>query len=147
MVTFHARRDGDDWLLVCEDAASVHTSVRRLTDAHAAARRALAEQGRDVGDDDVVITTTLPPRAEGHLAAARDLDEQLRDLAARVDDELAQGVQLLRDDGLTQREISVALGLPVRRVRQLLEHDVEKDVPLTARAMEVLYSTGALRRP
>lgn len=147
MYTFRARRDGDGWVLECDDVAGASATARRLTNAPAAARAALVEHGHDAVDDDVVITTELPARAEGHLASARELDEQMRDLAARVEDELASGVQLLRADGLTQREISVALGLPVGRVRQLIEHEVEDEVPLTADMMEHLYSTGALRRP
>ncbi len=147
-LTFVARRVAGRWLLRCDALPEVEVTSARLTDAHARVRDEVAKAtGADLDDVDVVVAPELSGRAVGHLEAAGTLQEQLQQLADRAREELALGVQFLLEDGLTQREVALALGLPVARVRQLASATTEKPVPLTTRHMQHLYESGALRAP
>lgn len=145
-LTFTARRSDTGWALECDALPTVRISSPRLTDAHARVRAAVAAStGARLEDVDVVIAPVLPDPAASHLGTARDLQDQIRDLADRLTRELATGVQLLQADGLTQREIALALGVSVSRVQQLAAQSVDEPTSLTWRHMTSLYDSGALR--
>ncbi|ACZ32472.1 putative RNA polymerase, sigma 28 subunit, FliA/WhiG subfamily (plasmid) [Xylanimonas cellulosilytica DSM 15894] len=147
-LTFVARRVAGGWLLHSDALPEVEVTSTRLTDAHARVREEVAKAtGADLDDVDVVVNPELTGRAVGHLEAASALQEQLQQLADRAREALALGVQFLLEDGLTQREVALALGLSVARVRQLAAVPTERPVPLTARHMQHLYDSGALRPP
>lgn len=146
LLTFVARRVDGGWVLRCDDLPEVEVACARLTDVHARVRDAVVALGAAADDLEIVVVPVLPDRAAGHLEAARGFQEQVQQLVERAREELALGVQLLLEDGLTQRDVAVALGVSVGRVRQLAAEPVERLVPLTVRHMENLYDSGALRR-
>lgn len=91
------------------------------------------------------IAPVLPARVTQHLENALDLEAEIHELTRRAGRELAAAVQDLLATGLSRPEVSAATGLPVYRVRQLADADVDENTPLTARAMNVLREQGALR--
>lgn len=143
---FIAVREHGRWVLHSEALPGLELRVARLTSAPAKARAAAAELlGLAADDVVVVIAPELPSDAAWLLERARDWQDQIAELVDRAGKALAEGVQLLRADGLSRPEVAIALGITVDRVRQLEDAPIEERVPLSEAAWRNLHESGALR--
>ena len=121
--TVTARRAGKWWALEVPEVPGVFSQVRRLDQAEAMARDALATM-LDVAPDsfEVKIEPTLDDAAREVLDALARAKEQL----ARVQRDAALAAQraavvLTRDDGLSMRDAGEVMNLSHQRIAQILE--------------------------
>jgi hypothetical protein len=143
---FAAQRVDGGWTLRCPALPDVEVTVASLTRAPDQARAAIVDAtGASAEEIEVRVAPVLPARAAEHLENASSVADKISDLEQRLEQELAAAVQELQASDLSQREISVATGLPVYRVRYLLEVVVDDSAPLTTHALNVLRAQGALR--
>lgn len=117
-----AERDGSRWFLRVGELPGVFSQVRRLDQAEAMARDAIASF-LDISPDgfDVFVTVRLPPDIQLDVAGVIDL----RGVIERTEREYAKRTQqlatrLVRGEGMTVREAGRVLGLSYQRVSQLV---------------------------
>lgn len=121
--TVTAKRAGKWWALEVPDVPGVFSQVRRLDQAEAMARDALATM-LDVAPESFVVEVepVLDDAARELLDALARAKEQL----ARVQRGVALAAQraavvLTRDDGLSMRDAGEVMNLSHQRVAQILE--------------------------
>ncbi|MHB1777043.1 MAG: type II toxin-antitoxin system HicB family antitoxin [Acidimicrobiales bacterium] len=121
--TVTARRTGKWWALEVPEVPGVFSQVRRLDQAEAMARDALATM-LDVAPDSfgVKVEPALDDAAREVLDALARAKEQL----ARVQRDATLAAQraavvLTRDDGLSMRDAGEVMNLSHQRVAQILE--------------------------
>lgn len=121
--TARCQRSGDWWAISVPELRGVHTQARRLENAEAVARDAIA-LFLDVPSDsfDVRIEPVLPrdlQRKVGRARKARDEAEVLQREAVNASAEVA--VDLVQTAHLTVRDAGRVLGLSHQRITQLLK--------------------------
>lgn len=117
-----AERDGRSWLLRVPELPGVFSQVRRLDQAEAMARDAIAAF-LDVPADtvEVAVVATLPEDIERDVAGVRELraaiersEREYADLTRRL------ATKLVEREALTVREAARILGVSHQRVAQLV---------------------------
>lgn len=130
--TAFVRRIGKWWAIEVPEVPGALGQVRRLDQAEAAAREAIAFVA-GIPESDVHVTV-LPFLNDSSQAALRLL-ELIRvdaDLAARVEAQaVREAIHALAERGLSTRDIGVLLGLSHQRVAQLHAEplEVRRDLP------------------
>lgn len=113
-----ARRDGRFWLI------EVHglgwTQARHVREIEPMARDLVASMRRvPVDSVEVVVTTRLPDKVQGHLARAEELRQESARAQAQAATEVRTATRELLDVGLTLRDVAQLLGVSYQRVHQL----------------------------
>lgn len=120
--TVRCVRSGDWWAITVPQIPGVHTQARRLDQAEAMARDAVALlTDRPAASFDLVVTPELP----GDLAAEVDAARELRETAERAQREAtaaarAVAARLVDHQRLSFRDAGRILGLSHQRISQLL---------------------------
>lgn len=115
-------RSGDWWAIHVPEAPGAFSQVRRLADAEAMARDAIAMlEGVPEDSFDLTVVTALPP----DLAAEVDAAKELRETAERYQREATAAATavvrtLVGQHHLRLRDVGVILSLSHQRVHQLL---------------------------
>lgn len=118
VTTYHAvcRRSGGWWAISVPELKGVHTQARRLDQAAAMAREAIAlALDADPGTIDVEVRPEVPALTAIALAARNTARDAL-DSAERA---TATAVRALLDDGYTVRDAGALLGLSPQRISQI----------------------------
>ena len=117
-----ARRVGDWWALDVLDIPGIHTQVRRLEQAEAMVRDAIAGvTDTPAGSFELVLDPEVLPNARVLLdeaTAARSQAATAQDAAARLTRDAAR--LLVEGEGLTMRDAGVLLGVSHQRIAQLV---------------------------
>ena len=117
-----AERDGNRWFLRVAALPGVFSQVRRLDQAEAMARDAIAAfLDVPAGGVDVKGSVRLPNDLEADVAGVKDL----RGVIDRTEREYAErtrrlATRLVEREGMTVREAGRVLGLSYQRVSQLV---------------------------
>ncbi len=119
--TVHARRVGGWWALDAQGVRGVHTQVRRLDQAEATARDAIAGV-LDVASDsfEIIVVPEVPEslrRLVDEATAARSQAARAQDAASQLTRDAAQR---LVEEGLTVRDAGALLGMSHQRIAQLV---------------------------
>ena len=122
MYEVSAQRDGHRWFLRVVALPGVFSQVRRLDQAEAMARDAIAAfLDTPVSSFDVVVAVSLPADLQRDVASVQDLRTDLD----RTEREYAEctrrlATRLVQREGMTVREAGRILGLSYQRVSQLV---------------------------
>ncbi|WP_136314237.1 hypothetical protein [Actinomyces procaprae] len=112
---------GNWWVLEVPEVGAV-SQVRRLDQARDEMREAVAYlAGIPESEVDFDVQTTLPADYVEHMAEARRLREQADAATRRAADESRAAARVLREGGLTLREVGMLMGVSHQRVAQLLD--------------------------
>lgn len=119
--TVTAERGRRWWVLQCVEHPGAISEVARLDQAPAAMREAIAFVAQvDPSDVEVDLRPTVPDEVGAHVRAA----ERLRAEAHRANHEAAvesrAAARVLRDAGLSVRDVGTVLGVSHQRAHQLL---------------------------
>jgi len=121
LYTVTATREGDWWELDIEDLDGVFSQARRLDQAEAMARDAIAVM-LDVPEDsfDVKIEPALSGPAADDLAAALDARRRLTEAQEEAWVATEQAMAALRDIGLPVRDIECLVGVSHQRAAKIV---------------------------
>lgn len=99
----------------------LHTQARNLTEVELMARDLIAlwlEVAK--GSFDVDVKVELPAAVQKHLQGAAKLRDQAAKAQAEATDEYRAAARELKSDGLTVRDIGIALNVSYQRAYQLI---------------------------
>ena len=118
-----ARRIGSWWAVDVQGVRGVHTQVRRIDQAEAMARDAIAGV-LDIAPDsfEIVVAPEVPASVRSMVdqaTRARSQAAEAQDAAAKLTRDAARR---LVDEGLTVRDAGVLLGISHQRIAQLVRH-------------------------
>jgi predicted RNase H-like HicB family nuclease len=120
--TVRARRIGGWWALDVDEVQGVHTQVRRIDQAEAMARDAIAGVlNLRQSAFEVVVQPELPGQARALVAkatAARSSASRAQETASQLTREPAR--RLVEGEGLTVRDAGALLGVSHQRIAQLV---------------------------
>lgn len=119
--TVTARRSGDWWALAVPELRGVHSQVKRLDQADAMAREAIALM-LDLEPDDVEVDVQaeLPKGTRAVVEKARRAREARLRAAEAEQEAMREAATALKAESLSQRDASQFLGVSFQRVSQLL---------------------------
>lgn len=119
-----ARRIGEWWALEVPDLPGVFSQVKRLEQADAAAREAIAVMLDSESDGfSVRLDPVLSDEAREALEAARQAQEATRRAAERERQAMQRAAAVLTEN-LSQRDAGFFLGVSFQRISQLLRGKV-----------------------
>ncbi len=117
--TATARRDGQWWMVQCDQLPAAISQVRRLGQAAETHREAIAFVA-EIAEADVDVTAVMDEPVASQLqhvaqlrAAARDAEQEARALWSASAHEL-------HESGMTVRDIGAVLGVSYQRAHQLV---------------------------
>ncbi len=116
-------RSGKWWAVSVPDLPGVYTQARRLDQVSAMAREALAlflnvdSSQIQVEIDDIVISQLDEAKTE--LATAQEEEADARAVHKRAQKRKQHAVEILLDEGLSQRDAGKVLGLSHQRISQM----------------------------
>lgn len=121
--TVEATRSGTWWSLQCKEVPGALSQSKTLAEAKRIMPEAIAfVAGVPDAEVEVVVTPVIPDAVHEHLDAAT----RLREEAARANSESAVesrlAAQLLRETGMTVRDIGETLGISYQRAGQLISN-------------------------
>ncbi|PZE24650.1 hypothetical protein [Curtobacterium sp. MCLR17_042] len=114
----HVHREGKFWAI---DVPGVgFTQATRLTEVEETARDMVALT-TEVEEDsfDLAVDIVIPSNAKEHVKQARALREEAARIQAKAALESALSAAVLKEDGLTYREIGLVLEVSHQRAQQL----------------------------
>ncbi|MBT2502964.1 hypothetical protein [Curtobacterium sp. ISL-83] len=114
----HVHREGKFWAI---DVPGVgYSQATRLTSVEETARDMIAAT-KEVAEDsfDVSVDIVIPSTVKDHINQARELHAQAARIQAQAAFESAQSAAVLKQDGLTYREIGLVLEVSHQRAQQL----------------------------
>lgn len=119
--TVEATRTGTWWSLQCVEVPGALSQVKSLAEGKRIMPEAIAfVAGVPESDVEVIVTPVVPEAVRAHLDEA----SRLRAEAARANSESAiesrLAAQLLRETGMTVRDIGKTLGMSYQRAGQLI---------------------------
>lgn len=143
-----ARRIGEWWALDVPDLPGVFSQVKRLEQADAAVREAIAAMLDSEPDGfSVRIDPVLPDEAREALEAARQAQEATRRAAERERQAMQRAAVVLTKN-LSQRDAGFFLGVSFQRISQLLRGKVpsaDTGTPSRKRSVEPGRGTGSTK--
>jgi predicted RNase H-like HicB family nuclease len=109
------------WMVQCDQHPGALSQVRRLDQAPAEHREAIAfVTGEPVEQVQVTVTPRLDAGVEEELAQVRQLADTAAQTANRAAGQRAALARRLHNDGLTVRDIGQILGVSYQRASQLI---------------------------
>lgn len=120
--TSRAHREGEWWIIQCDEAPGAISQVKRLNEAAVAQREAIAFV-LDVATSevDVHLVPTIAPEIDAEIAELRDLRAEAAERETRAWQLSRSLARQLKDEGYTVREVAVMLGVSPQRVDQILK--------------------------
>lgn len=119
--TVTAERGRRWWVLQCVEHPGAVSEVARLDQAPEAMREAIAFVAQvDPATVEVEVRPVVPPEAGEHAVAASRLREQAREATHEAARESRAAARVLRDAGLSVRDVGTVLGVSHQRAHQLL---------------------------
>lgn len=121
--TVRAQRSGKWWALEVLEVPGAFSQVRRLDQAEAMARDAIATMlNVDAASFAVEVVPDCPPDVVALLESVRRVKEALEQAQRDASEIVHQAaVTLTRDDGLSMRDAGRLIGISHQRVAQILE--------------------------
>jgi predicted RNase H-like HicB family nuclease len=126
--TYKARcvRSGAWWAISVAEVPGAHTQARRLEQAEAIAREAIALVLNVPPDSfDVELAPELAEELQAAIASMGQRKQEAADAQRSATDAAAATARALLDAGLTVRDAGRMLGLSYQRVAQLVGHGPE----------------------
>lgn len=120
--TSRAHREGEWWIIQCDEAPGAISQVRRLNEAADAQREAIAfVLDVPAAEVDVRLVPTIEPEIDTEIAELRDLRAEAAEREARAWQLSRSLARQLKYEGYTVREVAVMLGVSRQRVDQILK--------------------------
>jgi predicted RNase H-like HicB family nuclease len=123
------RRSGSWWAISVPELKGVHTQARRLDQAAAMTREAIALM-LDV--DPASIEVTVRPELPGVVTQAIERRKAAREADEAAEQATATAVRSLISDGYTVRDAGVLLGLSPQRISQIASRQMGSVGPAAA---------------
>ncbi|PDQ36489.1 MAG: hypothetical protein B5766_00660 [Candidatus Lumbricidophila eiseniae] len=115
-----AERSGRFWALEIPEVEG-YTQVRSLTDAEPMARDCISFLTNVPPNSfDITVTVKLPTTVQQHLKDSHTLAEQAATAQAQAAAESRAAIRELHQQGLSLKEIGLALGISRQRAHQLV---------------------------
>jgi len=119
--TVTAERGCRWWVLQCVEHPGAISEVARLDQAEDAMREAIAFVAQvDPAEVEIDLRPAVPVEVGQHVAAAARLRAQARTANSEAAREARGAAQVLRDAGLSVRDVGTVLGVSHQRAHQLL---------------------------
>lgn len=119
--TVTAERGRRWWVLQCVEHPGAISEVARLDQAPTAMREAIAfVAGVDPSDVEVDLRPVVPDAVGSHVRAAARLREEAHRANREAAAEARAAARVLRDAGLSVRDVGTVLGVSHQRAHQLL---------------------------
>lgn len=119
--TATARRDGQWWVVQCDQLPAAISQVRRLDQAAETHREAIAfVAGIAEADVDVDVTVVMDEPVASQLQRVAQLRATARDAEQEARALWSASAHELRESGMTVRDIGAVLGVSYQRAHQLV---------------------------
>ena len=127
--TATCRRSGNWWAISVPELKGVHTQARRLDQAAAMTREAIALM---LDIDRASIEVTVRPELPGVVTQAIERRKAAREADEAAEQATATAVRSLISDGYTVRDAGVLLGLSPQRISQIASRQMGSVDPAAA---------------
>lgn len=116
-------READGWSVEIPEFSNLHLNAKRLDKVEALVKEAAKNYGVTDNCDVVIKVIASMPGLICDMEAAQEKMKQAAKLQEEASQEIRNVVKLMREQGLTMRDIAVLLGVTPQRVAQLAPCD------------------------
>jgi predicted RNase H-like HicB family nuclease len=120
-LTAKAERTGNWWAIEVPEVPGLFTQVKRLDQVEAMVRDAAAALTGELEESfDVDVQPQIPESVAELIDHAKQLTEEAGKVQRNASLETKKAAALMKEDGMTVRDIGVVMGVSYQRISQIL---------------------------